>query len=151
MMEPRHDKAIFKLSFSMCQYDFERFNELLKQMDFYAIRVACHDSVSMTPLYSVLWEIYKNFRSIIFESQRKKYEDKFKQVKTLIGSFSTTNQELKAYGMNQVSTENTILKLLDELQMDLLDIKQIIGLGIMVEKQETSSTKLARALGVPHE
>ncbi len=148
MPEPRHNKAIFKSSFSMGQYDFERFDKLLSAMDAFAVRVAIHDHTALVPLYSILWELYKNFRSIIFEPQRKKYEDKFKLVKSMIDNYSSANSELRKHGMNPVSAENSILRILDELQMDLLDIKQIIGLGLQVDKQEAFKTKIQRALGV---
>ena len=149
MAEEQHNKAIFKSSFSMGQYDFERMNELLKSMDALSIAVGCGDHSCLFPYYYVLWELYKNFRPIIFESERHKYETVFKRVKNEIEDDIKRNGINKLNGLPQMmNIDGMLLASLDEIQMKLLDIRQIIGLGIMVDKQEANSTKLARALGV---
>lgn len=129
-------------------YDFERYDDLLKGMDKYACLVAVGDSSALKPLYSILWELYKNFRPIILEAVREKYEEQFKQLKKLIDTNASANNQLTSLNRNPMPISEDIIDLMDKLQMDILVIKQFIGLGINVDKQESHKTKLARALGV---
>lgn len=152
MADERHSKAIFKSEFSMGQYDFERFNKLLYNMDEYAVRVACSDFTALIPLFSVLWEIYKNFQPIIFETEREYYKKQFKSVRINIDSELNRIAYNKRNSMySDLSISRSLLFKLDKLQMDMLQIKQIIGLGISVQKQEVFKTKIERALGVSHD
>lgn len=132
----------------MGQYDFERYDSLLQGMDKYACRVALGDSNALKPLYSLLWELYKNFSPIVLEHEHKKYLDKFQHLRQLIDSNVTANNQLAALGKSSPGISQNIIDLMDELQMEILKIKQFIGLGITVEKKESHKTKLARALGV---
>jgi hypothetical protein len=136
----------------MGQYDFERLNDLLKRMDGCAICVRMKDYHFLVPFYAVLYEIYMFMRPIIFESKRAEYEDAFKKLDNMINTDVQSASQMEKQGViSQYKMNPGILKTASKLQMDLMEIRQIIGLGIQVDKQESNKTKLARALGVSHE
>jgi len=150
MPEEKHQKAIFKAQFSMGQYDYERYDEILKAMDEYAIKVQNFETDAFLTFYGILWELYKNFRPILFDSLRIKFEERFKQVREKL------LEELKKYNVFasqgvQYRVDTILIRDFDTIQMDLLEIKQIIGLGIAVDKVEELKTKLERVMGVSHE
>lgn len=150
MPEEQQRKALFKAQFSMGQYDYERFNEILKAMDEYAIKVQNFESDAFQTFYGILWELYKNFRPILFDTVREKFDKEFKDVRTKMLEELRKNNIFVIQGM-QYAFDKTLIEDFDRIQMDLLEIKQIIGLGIAVDKVEELKTKLERVLGVSHE
>lgn len=145
-------KARFKSEFSMGQLDFERFHEMLFTMDKVACRARMFESDSLVPFYSVLYELYKNFRPIVFETKRKSLDDMFDTVKRDI--IIWRNSQVRRLGNPNSSMSSfplEILNLLEKIQTDVLEIKQVIGLGIKVEKDLTPRKRWERALGVSHD
>jgi len=138
VMKPR-----FKSEFSMGQLDFERYHRLLTAMDWYAVECRRFNQDAVVRLYSVLKQIYYNFRSIIFETKRKELEKKFKIIEG----------EIIQRGMAgfKFTFSMKIFRLLEEIMADLLEIKQIIGLGIEVRPEVSKKQRWERALRIGDE
>lgn len=151
MEQGQHNKALFKSEYSMGQYDFIRLDKILTLMDEYAIQVQLFNPDSLLLFYGILWELYKNFRSILFESIRTKFEKQFSQIRKDVYDEVSRLNSLRNKGVVMPVISISIMDELDKIQMDLLEIRQIIGLGITVEKIESMKTKLERAMGVLHE
>jgi hypothetical protein len=145
MAEEIKPKFLMKSEFSMGQYDFIRYDKILTTMDQLAIEVGMMNVDALKGFHAVLWELYKNFRPIIIDAKRTDYEKRFREIKGKI------NQEIsRSRGLEEDSGELTvsdeIIDELDNLQMDLLEIKQLIGLGIMLGRTYTKEELIAKGL-----
>jgi hypothetical protein len=146
-MKPR-----LKSEFSMGQLDFERFHEMLQVLDKVAVRARMFESDSVIPFYSILKELYKNWRPIVFITKRQKIDETFDIVEREI--IEWRNAQARKFGganSKMASFPIHILRKLEDIQTDILEIKQVIGLGIKVEKDLTQKKKWERALGVSHD
>jgi len=149
---PNDMKPRFKSEFSMGQLDFERYHEMLMVMDRVASRARMFESDSIIPFYSILKELYKNWRPIVFETKRKTIDASFEKVDKDI--IKWRNDQSRRFGnpnSPMASFPIEILKGLEDIQTDILEIKQVIGLGIRVEKDLTPKKRWERALGVSHD
>lgn len=132
----------FRAEFSMGQYHYERYHKLLMAADNLAIRCHNFDSESVIPFYGVLKQIYKNFRPIMFETRRETFDERFQKVKEEI------LKRVKQRRNTIQSFPIFIFELLDEIDTDLRDVAQVMGLGIEVRKELTSSQKFKKLMGI---
>jgi len=105
---------------------------------------------ALLPFYAILWELYKNFRPILFDSVRVKFDKGFRKLETDV--YEEYNRIVAARNDRRlINPSMELIRKLDDMQIKLLEIRQIIGLGIQVYKEETLKKKLERALGVSHD
>lgn len=139
-------KPRLKSKFSMGELDFIRFDKMLTQADELAHQTRVKDSESLAPYYSILKQIYINFRPIIFQTQRKKFDECFERAEQQIETWRAQRGWRRAD--KDLPFGNEIGKLLERLHIELLDIKQITGLGIAVTKEVAEKLKMKRVMGV---
>jgi len=131
-------KSRFKAEFSMGQLDYERYHNMLQAADMYAIRCRNFENSFVLPFYAVLKQLYANFRPIIFETKKKDFEERFKLVEKEINRRQVAGSKL--------NFPLQIFRILEEIHFDLLEIKQLIGLGIEVRKEMAKKTIMRKAL-----
>ena len=138
-------RAMMQSVFSMGQYDFIRYDKILSSADELSIQASMLNSDTILPFWSVLWGMYKNFRPIIIDSKREEYDGKFRDLKQKI--FNEL-QRMKAVKDNdeEGTIDVSIIDDLDALHMNMLEIKQLIGLGITVGRNYSTDELIAKGL-----
>jgi hypothetical protein len=147
MVEEELNKPTFKPKFvseySMGQYDFDRYNQWLKYIEQWSSEINSTDIPTLTMvqhLFSGLNVLWKNWRPIVaIPDVIKKVDDKIKESKHQKRVWENSNRN------NSPLSEIIKLKLidnLDEIYTKIMEIKQVIGLGIIVRKNMTTREKI---------
>jgi len=133
----------FKSEFSMGEYDFKRFDFWLNEADKSSAYINSTNLPSIELIqnyFSQLNILYKSWRALISSKEIKEELDTaIKKAKVLKRIWENSI----LMGMPQ---DNRFVlgltDLLDEVHTKLLDIKQVIGLGIVVRKSLTLKEKI---------
>lgn len=136
-------KPKFKSEFSMGEYDFKRFDTWLGRCELSSAGInSCEvPSLQQVQLYfSELNVLYKSWRSLIsFPSIIEQLDgaiDAAKHLKRKWENCITSGLEFNKFTIFQ------LIDLLDSIHTKLLDIKQKIGLGIVVKKAMSTHEKI---------
>lgn len=143
MVEGKASASTFKSDFSMGALDFERYEHHLIEADAYVKIILNKVPTAIQPFFGVLKVLWINFRPIIRKDRRKPYEEKMDNIKKL---FKVWEEENKKRG--KILFPVDLADSLVEFYSDLLEIKQYIGLGIKVSRDETERMKIERAAGL---
>jgi DNA-binding transcriptional regulator GbsR (MarR family) len=130
---------------NMAVYDFERYNMLLKVADELAVRVRLFDPSSIRDYYSVLKQIYINWRELMEEKTRKEFDGRFEKIRDNIFRL----KDLEA--TEEIENEETSIKMhipvdLESIHEDLLGFKQRVGMGVPTRREITEEERLARGM-----
>ncbi len=136
-------KPRLRSEFGMGQFDFIRYARLLDKADVLMEEVLNYNLKAIMPFFVILRVIYANFRPIVFETKRTEFQKKFNEIKKLIEDWQKKSEE---EGKTQIPI--TLIDKLETFYQDLLELKQIINLGIRTEREESPLTKLKRAAGL---
>lgn len=139
------DTAFYRSQYAMDIWDKERINEILKAMNDYAIRVRMFDVEAVIPFIAILRELFAQFKPIMPKEVKDQLEKEFKEIE-IKGREEVNSLKVNAFYGRQQQLSEKLINQLNELQDKLLQIRQIIGLGIWVEKVEDIETKLKRVL-----
>jgi len=134
-----------KADWSMTIYDFERYNILLKVADELAVRVRLFDSSSIRDYYSVLRQLYINWRPLMDETMKTEFDKSFNDARNDIfrlKEFEST--EIIEVGESDLKMHVPID--LEQIHLELLEFKQLKGLGVPTRLELTEEQKLKRAM-----
>jgi len=150
-MAHEHFTPGYKTEWSMQMQDFLRFQNSLIEADEIQKSVLSYTDYSMGMIdryYSVLWNIWANF------STHTKIKDN-KEIKTwFLTEFKTVEEQrnkrrrLIQNGRGMMSIPSNLVWALANIHYKLLDVKQMTGLGLMLEVKKKQIDKLKEALGV---
>ena len=139
----------FQSEFSMGEYDFKRFDLWLGRAELSSATInSCEvpDLDLVQRYFSELNVLYKCWRSLISSVDLKTELDKIiKDAKLQKRQWEQTR--ITGLELNKVNVFN-LVDLLDSMHTKLLDIKQIIGLGIVVRKVMSAQEKIKYGLNV---
>lgn len=131
---------VWRAEISMGIYDYQRYHNLLKLADEYALRVLDKDVEVIRPYYSTLFLFYLNIRPLLFMRVDENLQQTIKDIELEFESWSKKEKEnLRARFFPEILAR----KLLD-FHGTLLILKQMVGLGIKVEREETFKQKLKK-------
>lgn len=144
MVNPNPDfRPSFKAELSMGMYDYMRYDKRLELADQLDIEINNGNTKAIPLFFAVLKNLYRNFRPIVYDAVRVRFDDKFSELKKLFMHWKYIESQ---EGRPQVPM--TLMDSLGNFYADLLELKQMIGLGIRVERQESFDKKLKRAAGL---
>ena len=140
-------KPKFKSEFSMGELDFNRYNDWLNKSDYSSAGINSCEIPTLEQVQKYFSEInvlYKNWRCLISSVEIKNKLDaaiKLARHKKR-GWESSIAQGIE---FNKFAIYG-LIDLLDEIHTEILDIKQIIGLGIVVKKQLSMREKIKQGV-----
>lgn len=135
----------FYSEYSMWSWEFQRYHALFSWKDVCAMKVNSLDLSFCQPLYAVLMQIYKNIRWIFKVKDKDNLDKKFKELRNLINKeVHMRTRGIHHGGLNNINYR--LFDLFDEIDQELMAIKQLAHLGIPVRKKESIYTKAKRAL-----
>ena len=139
------NKSQIMAEYSLGIRDYERYHCMLMKCDELALQIKPPyiNPAAITPYNSILRQLYINLRPVIDEANRKKVEDFFKVIEEQLLKFSG---EMAKQNQKVIKIDTKLLVDLERMHMLLLEIKQLVGLGINVTVKETLKKKLNRAL-----
>jgi hypothetical protein len=133
----------FQSEFSMGQLDFERFNQHLKFIEYYCGVINSTDIPTLEMIqnyFAGLVTLYKLWRPII--AVPKKVED-FDNIILLAKDWKRRWEKSTSSGIPFSDVfKIKLADILDIFHTKLMDIKQVIGLGISVKKNLSTSQKI---------
>ena len=145
-------KPVYKSEFSMGQLDFQRINDTLVKVDLYSAMANSSEVPTLELMQVYLAELinlYDNFRPLLATATITDAVDE--AIKGAIRYKRIWENTRSAGGqMNKV----LIIKFVDlvkEIKTKLYDIKQHIGLGIMVKKAMDTKEKIRRGIHGDHD
>jgi hypothetical protein len=126
--------------------DYERLFYLLLDADELSKKVSNFDLASIRPYFSALKAIYRNFKPILVDSKTVQHCDaSFDQLN--IETFQIDKQ-LEVGRLQPESIPFDLFARLDGLHEELLTIKQFVGLGIQIKREDDPGRRVDRALGL---
>ena len=136
-------KPRFLSEYSMGQLDFIRFNEWLKFIETWsaAINSTTEPTLEMVQhLFSGLVNLYDNWRPIIaIKPTTDKLDTKIEKAKKIKRIWENNAKT----GMpTSLKIKRDIIDLLGEIKRELMNIKQVIGLGILLKKNMSTKEKI---------
>lgn len=145
MMEEKNAefRPRLKSKFSMGELDFIRYDMLLKNLDTIAFNARHSPECEklLMPWYSALYELYLNFRPILYETSKQELDINFRSLRSAIDTeLFRINHNKSDMGRvwaksSATSVSYYLIDKMDKVQMKLMEIKQICGLGISVKKE----------------
>jgi len=141
MTDEPQKKFMMRSEYSMGQYDFIRYDRLLSAMDELSVQVSSYNVNALLPFHSVLWELFKNFSPIMIDIKREEYKSKFKNLRDRI-----LEEINRGSNDDNATIDQNLIDELDDIQIELLGIKQIIGLGIMISKDYSREDLIKKGL-----
>lgn len=136
-------KPKFQSEFSMGELDFQRYNEWLKWCERWSAEINSTDNPSLEMIqkyFSGLNVLWKSWRPIVSSTTIKnKIDEAIKNTRKLKRFWErsfASNIEISKLKKNE------IVDALDEIHAELMDIKQIIGLGVVVKKMMDAKERI---------
>ena len=133
----------FTSQYSMGELDFLRYNEWLKLTEHWSamINSTANPTLEMTQnLFACLVNIYDSWRPIIaVPSVAKEIDNKIDEAKKKKRMWERANESGMPFNRNNVMN---LVDLLNSIKTKLYDIKQIIGLGIIVKRNLSIREKI---------
>ena len=133
-------KGKYAAEFSMGEFDYQRFHEILQLADKLRIEILNNfgkDAKMIRAYYSVLDTFYVNIHFLVVD--RERFEKMRKEIENLMNEWEKKNAK-----ENRLTYPVTLVKKLLDFHKELLYIKQIVGLGIKVQRVESLKKKLER-------
>ena len=132
---------IYKAEYSMGQLDYNRYHQLLVAADELAIRVMMDEIQAIRQYASLLIQLYVNLKPLIYKNNHEKWEEQRTEITDLL-------QHWKKEGGMQQKFPVRLKELLLKFHEDLLEIKQRVGLGVIMEREDSQSERLSKASGL---
>ena len=140
-------KPKFKSEFSMGELDFNRYDDWLKKSDYSSAVISSCEVPTLDQVQRYFAEInvlYKNWRSLISSVEiKKKLDEAIKNARNKKRGWE--NSISAGIQLNKFAIYG-LIDLLDEIHTEILNIKQIIGLGIVVKKQLSMKEKIKQGV-----
>lgn len=140
-------KGNFKADFSMWGYEYERIDLWIRVASEIAANLPERPDTFVQYVFS-LKEIYRPLRPLVYESIKKKIDESFKEFKKeakaqrrLYDYYTELNRKDMYHFPYDFNDK------LDALYDELMELRQVLGLGIPVTKQRTDTEKIKRVLG----
>lgn len=147
-MEEEKSRPKFVSEYSMGQFDFERYNKWLEWIERWSAEInsTMNPTLDMIQHYfsglNVLW---KNWKAIISSKEfRTNMEKKIKEAKEKKRIWERHIRNKTPFSVIKI---NELVDGLDYIHTELMDIKQIIGLGIMVKRNMNIREKIRSGMG----
>ena len=136
-------KPRFLSEYSMGELDFLRYNEHLKMIETMSGIINSTDIPTLEQCQNYFAELnvlYKLWKPIISSAEKiKKLDDNLIKAKKIKRMWENSNRVGIPLGNN---IKLSMVDILDEFHTDLMEMKQIIGLGIKVQKNMTTKEKI---------
>lgn len=142
---PDESKGNWKAEFSMGQYDYQRYHEHLTMADNLNMAVINHNVDAIRPFYSIIKTLWVNWKSIVNAVLQEKINRKMKEADILFRNWKAMN-----HTNNRIFFPEKLADILIDVYSDLLVVKQYIGLGMLISKDESEKTRMKRAMGLIH-
>ena len=141
-------KPRFVSEYSMGSLDFARYNEWLKYIEHWGANINSTEVPTLDMVqhyFAGLNVLYKSWRAIIaVKSVVKEIDEAIEEVKKLKRVWE--NSVATGLPYNKVLIQNIVDKL-DKIHTKLMDIKQKIGLGIVVRQNIGTKEKIKKGMG----
>jgi hypothetical protein len=125
--------------------DYQRIFYLLKRADDLSVEISDFNYSKAREYYSVLKSVYRNIKPILDDTEKKiALETMFLELESKTTEIVTAIDEGNLEGKNYNDTLKNLMLLHDEV----LDLKQMCGLGILVGMHFEGKAKLEQALGM---
>lgn len=135
--------------------DYERYDKILFSIDNYGVQ-AIQDQEFLLPYFGSIRQFWRQLRAVLLSVQSddlvKLYDQKFEDAAEEIRKYIQAYKSLVRIGRDPaLFIDNRYRAIIDNLGIlnnGVLYIKQNVGLGIMLHKDETFDTRLKRGLGL---
>lgn len=132
--ENENDEPNIKSEFSMGLFDFKRFSELLHAMDEFRFRIRLKPTVYAMPFFSALDAFYVNIRPVL---NKKQQEGCDKEISSIESELMSKKGRISYNLICQMT----------KFHRELLNYKQIAGLGLAIQSVKSSSKRAKVIMG----
>lgn len=137
MPKQKEPSSQYQAEYNMGMLDYERYHEILKELDVLKYEVLQHKLKFVIPYFSMLHVLFINLKSMMIENTVTDVKNKFKEIKEKINWVKKTIP----------NPPDDLIDKLTEIHEVLLDIKQKAGLGFPYKKKVSEDQKIKAALG----
>jgi len=145
MAEEKKGRTVYKSQFSMGLLDFERYDKLLKEADLHGVKLWTGDVNAIIPYFSALKQFYLQIRFIVVD--KRGAED----LKFRIERYIANIEQLQARGGKTEYLIPRLKKDMEEFATMVYEIKQLVGLGIDVEKVMSAKKRWEASARLSHD
>lgn len=137
-------KEGLEAEYQMWGYDFKRLNAILEVITSLFLQLPENPDAAMSIAYA-LKEFYSGIRILFVPSKKEEYDQRFKDL------FIFVQQELKRHQRQRDMSMDIPLNIevfnrLDTMRDDLMEMRQVVGLGIPAQKKINKKARLKGAL-----
>jgi len=123
----------------MGELDYLRFDKILKAVDTYGFLTNSGDIDFLRSYYSSLFQLYVNWRTILYKDEQQLLDKKFKELDRLITDYFSSKKKNNIF-------LGRIIERLNEINIRLIDLKQRIGLGVPLKQVISGKRKTSQYL-----
>jgi len=136
----------YRADISMGWYDYERLNEILKELHKVSLKVnpPYVDITMLGDYHAFLYEFYLIMSSILDEDEQKIIDGQFKEIEVLMTDFA--NESIK-HNKKRIEFNSELPKKMKSMNRKLYRVKQLIGMGINITRNESLKQRMRRVIG----
>lgn len=143
-LQPRDIKEGMQAEYQMWGYDFKRLNSILEVVTEGFLMLASSPDYALTLTYA-LKEFYSAIRFLFLDHTKTEYDQRFKDILKFVKGELETYHKYSDMGRERPLNPEVYEKL-DLLRDDLMDMRQLVGLGIPAQKKISKKNSLRGAL-----
>jgi len=138
-------KGAVRATYDMWGHEYERLNDVLKATTDCFLNVRNNPPLLLT-LQDCLNEFYRIIRPIIMAEQRKEKDIELANVKTVLHQEYRRYQSNLAFSGGNYALNEQAIETANECYNMLMDIRQVVGLGIKSSREVSDKQRIDRAV-----
>jgi len=111
-----------------------RFHVILKTADELGVRIRMRDNTAIEPYFALLSQFWSSIRPMVFEKTRDNIDGGIRGIRTHVDRWVLINEVCE-----QPMFDRRIGNMLNTLHEDLLQMRQILNLGVPIRKRYDDS------------
>lgn len=133
--------ATWHAEYSMGSLDYQRMNEILITCDNLSVSVMMNKPEAILPFYASCRAFYHIIKPIMIKAKKDKFDGEFDGIRK---SLRLENKGItdETYNMKAMDIPPALFERLRKIYEELLEIKQIHGLGFPVKRERSEKEKL---------
>jgi len=145
----RKFKGKFRAEFSMGQLDYERYDAILRKLNYVAVQCRAGRKSFVFPFYALLKELWIIFQSTgtVYQTEIEAVKVNWDELETMM-KFERRKESIMPSHLKQGYFPFKSVEKIEELYVRLMEIKQMIGLGIQIERTFTDKSLMKRGMGL---
>jgi hypothetical protein len=140
-MPDNRKTSTWHAEYSMGSLDYQRMNEILISCDNLSVSVMMNMTEAILPFYASCRAFYHIIKPIMIKTKREKFDKEFEEIRASL-KLDVKGMSEELYKGKAMNVPPALFDRMRRIYEELLEIKQIHGLGFPVKREKSEKEKL---------